>query len=154
LPLALLVILALAVIVLGRRRRGIAMAQPKARQPDTQQANHEAARHKPVQTDTKSLQQGLRDACAANDKKSAADALLQLAVASRPDHPPATLPALASMLAKGAEEVLQLDRSIYAASGDSWDGEKFCRVFENGLVFIENEQEKSAGLSGLYPDYQ
>ncbi|MFW2438139.1 MAG: BatD family protein [Arenicellales bacterium] len=98
------------------------------------------------------LQKHLDEACSRNDANSAAEALLKMAALAKPESPPKTLPALAALLEQGSEELIHLDRSLYATNEMGWDGRQFYEKFRNGLAFRADEKPVRDALKPLYPD--
>lgn len=113
---ALIAVLAVLGVALWRRRRSTVPAAARAATP-TRRENLQA----------------LQRACAANDARSAATALLVLARSEWPDAPPAGLSALAARLDAGAEQVRELERSLYAAGAAAWDGTALWAALRKGL---------------------
>jgi len=116
-PWLLLAVLVLPAIVWGVRRwhtRGTAAGQNAA--PVKTAA---PAPHRPEVGD---LLPRLQQACERNDAKLAAQTLLELATTRWPDDPPRSLGHLANRLEIGQEQVLALDRALYAADRTDWDG--------------------------------
>ncbi len=106
----------------------------------------------PHPTDRKSALRELEKACTANDRHTAAQALLKLGHSYWPDDPPHSLNALAARIETGQIPLLELDRSLYAAETTNWNGAILWDAFRHGL------QEKKAagqhyddGLKPLYP---
>ena len=94
----------------------------------------------------------LEKACQHNDPQAAARALLQWAEARWPDEPPRNLGALARHLAKGKEEIRDLERALYSVDADGWQGSALWKAFANGFDVISGEKQVTEeGLSPLYP---
>jgi len=119
------------------RRRGPESAEP-------------AARLRPAPR-RKAALRALRQACVGNDRQAAASALLDLARAEWPDDPPRGLAALAARLAVGGKEVGALDRCLYAAPGDRWEGDALWRTLRRGLEAKRGDRlREDDGLEPLY----
>jgi len=100
----------------------------------------------------KAALQALQQACAANDRHAAADALLNLARTQWPDNPPRGLGALAARLDAGAKEIGALDRCLYGSGESPWEGSALWNAVRNGLQAKRSEQlPKDDGLGALYP---
>jgi hypothetical protein len=101
----------------------------------------------------KAAMRALQQACAGNDRRAAADALLDLARAEWPDDPPRGLGALAARLEAGRKEVGALDRSLYGTGALSWEGNALWNAFRDGLRPKRGENpSKDDSLGALYPD--
>ena len=75
------------------------------------------------------LKKRLKRACDRNDPKAARDALLQWAAALAPEAPPTSLGQLAGWFeGDGAKEIEALDRALYAAATDRWQGAPLWRA--------------------------
>ena len=99
----------------------------------------------------KSAMRALEQACAGNDRRAAANALLDLARVEWPDDPPRGLGALAARLEAGREEISALDRSLYGADGVRWDGNALWNVLRRGLQpKRSNTLHEDDGLGALY----
>lgn len=103
---------------------------------------------KPAQ---RQLLQTLKQSCENNDKSTTARALLQLAEAEWPEHPPKNLGSLADRLQQGGELVRELDRRLYAEDSVAWDGLALWQVFKDGLPVSMSASEKEAAIAELYP---
>ena len=102
--------------------------------------------------DRRIARQALQQACVRGDAGEAAKRLLELARAQWPDNPPTSLGALADRLANGAEAVRALDRHLYGAPGQRWDGKALWEAVQNGFVEKQSEQEENTdNLQSLYP---
>ncbi|HEX4509786.1 MAG TPA: BatD family protein [Burkholderiaceae bacterium] len=113
------------VIRRARRRKGD--SAPAPRQVDIAQPTPARV------TDRKSSLRALREACLADDAPAAARAVLSLARVEWPDDAPRGLASLAARLEKGAPEVTELDRCLYAASATAWKGDALWAEFKGGL---------------------
>ncbi len=141
----LMLALVLFLVFMARRakRRSVAAA---VKQTPT------AARR--AQPNQKSALQALQKACAANDQHAAARALLNLAQVHWPDDPPRNLDALAMRIEKGQAQIRLLDRSLYAADSQAWNGEALWNEFKHGLQEKNNPRHRQDdGLSPLYPQH-
>ena len=143
-PWLLAALLLLAVMLFAWRRNRPREVPPTVRtaEPSAKQ-QHKAARS------------ALQLACQANNPAAAANALLQWAAAEWPDDPPRNLGTLMQQLSGGVNEIQELERALYSAAGDSWQGEALWRVFEKGLEIKQaTGAAASAALSPLYPDWK
>jgi len=140
----LLLIIVVVVLALNRQR---SKKSDKAHAVDG--VNEKTAAHRQSQRE---LQKHLNEACSRNDASSAAEALLEMAALAKPENPPKTLPALAAMLNQGSEELIRMDRFLYATDETGWDGRQFYEKFRNGLAFRASEKPVRDGLKPLYPD--
>jgi hypothetical protein len=135
---ALLALAILTVLGLRRFRRAAVKSGPAAMLPVT------VPRHK-------AAMRALQQACAANDSRAAADALLDVARAKWPKDPPRGLVALAARLEAGAGEVSALDRSLYGTGGLSWEGHALWEIIRRGLQAKRSETlREDDGLVALY----
>ena len=140
----LLLIIVVVVLALNRQR---SKKSDKAHAVDG--VNEKTAAHRQSQRE---LQKHLNEACSRNDASSAAEALLEMAALAKPENPPKTLPALAALLDQGSEELIRMDRFLYATDETGWDGRQFYEKFRNGLAFRASEKPVRDGLKPLYPD--
>lgn len=106
-----------------------------------------------AQPGVRASRRALQRACHDGDRHAAARALLDLARAEWPDHPPRGLGELAQRLDAGADEVRVLDRSLYGGASGDWDGMALWRSLAKGL---RPTQQASPGrahdaLAPLYP---
>jgi len=119
----------------------------------------DAARQRPQATphrtkpDQKAILQALQKACAANDQHAAASALLKLAQAYWPDDPPRNLDALAMRVDKGQVQLRELDRSLYAADTQDWNGAALWNEFSHGLQQRKLSKQQDDALRPLYPQH-
>ena len=92
-------------------------------------------------------------ACAAADPRAARTALLAWAQACWPRHPPRGLGDLAAHLGLEATMLDPIDRAIYAAPGETWDGAATWRLLEPVLVTPERpgRRPRTDPLPDLYP---
>jgi len=97
------------------------------------------------------LQKNLLAASSRNDASATAEVLLQMAAQLRTGNPPKTLPALAVLLEHGSEEIIRLDRILYARNDADWNGQQFYEKFRHGLVFAVDEKPAHETLQPLYP---
>ena len=95
----------------------------------------------------------LRRACAAADPRCARTALLAWAQTRWPEHPPRGLGDLAARLGLGASVLDPIDRAIYAATGETWDGAATWRLLEPVLATHERPGHgpRTDPLPDLYP---
>ncbi|MCF6338832.1 MAG: hypothetical protein L3J84_12925, partial [Gammaproteobacteria bacterium] len=142
--LALILLLAILVRRAKRQQRIHVPVIDKTRLPAIEQQPHP--------TDRKPALRELGKACSANDRHTAAQALLKLGHSYWPDDPPHSLSALAARIETGQTPLRELDRSLYAAETTDWNGCALWDAFKYGL------QEKKAagqhyddGLKPLYP---
>jgi hypothetical protein len=75
----------------------------------------------------------LQQACAANDSRSAADALIALARSTWPSDPPLGLAALALRVEIGGDEIRALDRCLYGNAAAPWNGSSLANAMRGGL---------------------
>jgi hypothetical protein len=95
----------------------------------------------------------LQKACEESNPQAAARALLDWAAGEWPDQPPHNLGALAHCVDKGADEIHELDRALYAAENSPWDGQALWDRFRHGLHDGKGTNRSSSvdSLSPLYP---
>lgn len=140
--LSLLLLAAFAGLLLYRRRRtdpAAARQAPRA-DPDGSRGDGSVAR------------QALRVACAANDARGAAKALLDWAQATWLTDVPRNLASLAERLESGADEVLDLERCLYAPESGAWRGEGLWRALQGELKDARAARQRhSEALEPLYP---
>jgi len=137
---ALLVIIWLITVAAWRRARG-----PARRAGGEPGGDPTIAAERPA---------SLRGACLAGDARAARSALLHWAQASWPEHPPRSLPALANRLADPQlrAEIATLDRALYAAPREPWQGEALWRRARQGLVARGRQTpQQEDHLPVLYP---
>jgi BatD DUF11 like domain len=104
--------------------------------------------------DAGEAKRALQQACAANDARAAARALLAWAAVEWPESPPRNLGTVASRLKSGATEVRRLDQSLYAPGGIVWDGAPLWNLFRDGMDKKPAEPVSVAGgLAPLYPEW-
>jgi hypothetical protein len=109
----------------------------------------------PARQQIKAARSALQQACQANNPAAAANALLQWAAATWPNDPPRNLGALMQQLSAGVNEIQALERALYSAAAEPWQGDALWRVFEKGLEIKQaTGAPASAGLSPLYPDWK
>jgi len=100
----------------------------------------------------KAARSAVQQACQENNPAAAANALLQWAAASWPDDPPRNLGTLMQQLSSGVNEIQALERALYGAAAEQWQGEALWRVFDQGLESKHDTVPADrAGLSPLYP---
>lgn len=127
------------------RRRGVGSAHSTAPTPTplagTDRADPEHAR------------QAFLAACGANDPAAAARTLLAWAAVRWPSDPPRSLNALATELSVGTEDVLRLERALYANHGIEWNGRRLRQLLAPGLSrrFATSVELAGEGLAPLYP---
>lgn len=103
---------------------------------------------------TASKSQLLKDfqqACQANDARQVARTLIELAQLSWPDDPPRSIGTLAERVDKGKNELLELDRYLYARTDSQWDGQAVCESFKNGFSIKASAADSETILKPLYP---
>jgi hypothetical protein len=94
----------------------------------------------------------LHAACEANDAPGAAKALLDWAEVTWPGDAPRNLGTLGARLARGADQVRELERRLYAPESGSWEGAAMWRALQGGLSDVHAaEQMQSDLLDPLYP---
>ena len=99
------------------------------------------------------LESMLLDSCNANDNKTAAAQLLQLAKLKFPDENLQNLGVLASRLKVGTNIVKQLDASLYGSDSQNWQGDELYKLLKQGLqLMITETNEYTSGLAPLYPN--
>ena len=143
---AVLLVLLVAVRVRrGRRRRtGAGTSSSQA-----------AAIGKPARPAVAETREAFNRACASGDAVTVAQALMEWAKAQWPDRPPAGLAALAARLQNGGDEVLALERALYAPEGGHWDAKGLQRALSRGLLeAVADTAAQSPGLAPLYPQRQ
>lgn len=145
----LLLVLAMAVILVMFWLRRRSTQKPAGRIDDAGFSPEKSAVK--LQTNRQLIQQ-LRKACSENNACSSADIVLQMAALARPESPPQTLTALATMLKSGGEELRNLDRFLYATKSHDWNGYAFYERFKEGLDFRVDAKPVRAGLAPLYPE--
>jgi hypothetical protein len=144
-------VLVLVLVVLFAWRRRAKQRRPAA--TTTVTAKTADVRATPV-PDAGEARRALQEACAANDARSAARAMLDWAAAEWPDSPPRNLGSIASRLKSGAAEVRRLDQSLYAPGGAVWDGAPLWNLFRDGMDRKPAEPASTAGgLAPLYPEW-
>ncbi len=100
----------------------------------------------------------LRKACADRDPRAAAHALLTLGRIEWADDPPLDLSQLAVRLAKGQDEIADLNHALFAShEGGTWDGTALCERFGKGLAPLKVQSSpagaSAAPLPPLYPQH-
>ncbi len=95
----------------------------------------------------------LQQACQQQEASTVARLLLQLAQLQWPEQPPGNLGVLAGRLQQGADAIRELDRTLYANDGDSWDCQALWEAVKNGLVPKSGHVSAVSedGLTSLYP---
>lgn len=133
----------LALLMLAGARRG------RRGQPGAAKTRPAAGATKPAVAETR---EAFNRACGAGDAVSVAQALMDWARAQWSEHPPAGLAALAARLQQGGDEVLALERALYAPEGGDWNAKALQRALSRGLVEAAQESaQRSADLAPLYP---
>lgn len=133
------------------------LARKKSRAPQKEVARKKPA-EAPVSTDApqpvfKTAIERLEQACRQNRPTDAATALLSAAEASWPEDPPRTLGALAARFeGKAAEQVMLLDRALYAGEGSEWKGMDLLNAVRDAWQTSGTEKKSSEEfLQPLYP---
>ena len=143
-------LLALAAILVLSRKKLLAMIG--ARKPVKR-----AAPAKPVAAQTPhvdTILPRLQAACEANHARDAALALLELGRARWPDDPPNSLGQLALRLADRQEEIMRLDRALYAADASTWAGAGLWAAVRDVWKLKPPASKRSPeGLAPLYPHH-
>lgn len=140
----LLALLLTAGWALNRRRRGGREPGPNLQVP-------------PIDRDGMRVQgseakKALRKACDADDAPGAAKALLAWAEATWPVDAPRNLGTLVPRLVRGADEVRELERRLYAPESGRWGGAALWRALRDGLSDADrSERAQSEVLEPLYP---
>ena len=130
--------------LLFRHRRSPTSPEPGGQ---TEATSQDAARVR-----ASSARKALRTACETNDARAAAKALLTWAEASWQGEAPHNLGNLAARLAEGAGQVRELERSLYAPTSGSWDGDALWQALQGGLRHTGNAAPgKGDVLPPLYP---
>lgn len=94
----------------------------------------------------------LQRACESNDAKEAAQVLLQLARARWPNDPPNSLGKLATRLGRGQQQILMLDRALYAADASTWMGADLWAAIKDAWDERPSPRKPTdAQLDPLYP---
>ncbi len=139
--MALLVTMAMLVMTLRLRRANLKVRRMDAIRESVQpQLNLTAA------------MRALRQACAANDPHLAAQALLQVGRVQWPSNPPRGLRALASKVQAGRDEIMELERTLYAAGAPAWKGTELWNTFRPGReALVRDPVRGEDGLQPLYP---
>jgi hypothetical protein len=134
--------------LLARKKRGGSQNELAATKP----AEPPATPEKP-QPVFKTAIERLERACLQNRSTDAASALLSAAEATWPEDPPRTLGALAARFEReAAEQVMLLDRVLYAGQDSEWNGVDLLHAVRD--AWDSGKQEKAAGdeiLKPLYP---
>jgi BatD DUF11 like domain len=134
--MAISAVLAIVGVALARVRRSAG-----AGSPSLSSANHRRL-----------AMRALRRACAANDRKAAASALLDLGRAVWTTNAPRGLSELAARVEAGRREIMALDRSLYASAKSPWQGSALWEALRNGLHPLRVETRlDDDGLGPLYP---
>jgi hypothetical protein len=134
--MAIAAVLAIVGVALARVRRSAG-----AGSPSLSSANHRRL-----------AMRALRRACAANDRKAAASALLDLGRAVWTTNAPRGLSELAARVEAGRREIMALDRSLYASAKSPWQGSALWEALRNGLHPLRVETRlDDDGLGPLYP---
>ncbi len=100
------------------------------------------------------LERDLEASCLANDAAQARTLLLAWARHRWPEDPPASLTRLARRCSPGLAQALeQLDRALYAPSGDPWQGGELWKRFSSQKTTGPGARKvDSLDLEPLYPD--
>lgn len=95
----------------------------------------------------------LRAACAGNEPRAVARALLELARSHWPDDPPLDLAALAARYPEQAKALQALDRALYAGADEEREWRSLCEACKNGFGEERPSDDKRARqeLPPLYP---
>jgi len=95
----------------------------------------------------------LQQACEQNNPQTAARSLLDWAAGEWPNQSPRNLGALAHYVDKGADEIHELDRALYAAENSPWNGQALWEIFIQGLHDgkIKDSSFPVGSLPPLYP---
>ncbi|MGD9096241.1 MAG: hypothetical protein PVJ58_10060, partial [Chromatiales bacterium] len=134
--------------LLARKKRGGSQKELAARKP----AEPPATTEKP-QPVFKTAIERFERACRQNRSTDAASALLSAAEATWPEDPPRTLGALAARFeGEAAEQVMRLDRALYAGQDSEWNGVGLLNAVKD--AWKPGRKEKRADddiLEPLYP---
>ncbi len=101
--------------------------------PPAAAAGRTAAQPPAARVSLRALRSTLEGACRAGNREAAARALLDIARAEFPAHPPRGLGELADRLDAGADEVRALDRSLYGDAAGAWNGTALWQAVGKGL---------------------
>ncbi len=107
----------------------------------------------PPQPGIRASLKDLQRACRSGDRDAAARALLELARAEWPESAPRGLGELADRIDAGVDEVRALDRSLYGAATQAWDGTALWQALGKGLRQRRRgpSGQRSDVLAPLYP---
>ncbi|WP_171966464.1 BatD family protein [Mariprofundus micogutta] len=97
----------------------------------------------------------VEQAVQSHDLKACEMALLQLAEAQNSSSPPKSLSSLVKQChSEAAQDVLALEKAIYANIQTDWDGKTLLQTIKEGRFIKEPEinGDKQKALPGLYPD--
>ncbi|MEA3273994.1 MAG: BatD family protein [Pseudomonadota bacterium] len=140
--LLLLVLATLSAGLTLHRRRSVATKAAKGQ-------SAKRSRPTPRAGDAK---RSLHRACEANDFRGAAKALHVWAAATWPKDPPRNLGALAARMDRGADEIRELERRLYAPEAGLWEGAPLWRALRAGLLNDEARRtDQTDALEPLYP---
>ena len=134
--------------LLARKKRGGSQKELAARKP----AEPPATTEKP-QPVFKTVIERFERACRQNRSTDAASALLSAAEATWPEDPPRTLGALAARFeGEAAEQVMLLDRALYAGQDSEWNGMELLHTVRDAWKPGRNEKHADDDiLEPLYP---
>lgn len=115
-------------------------------------ATKAASTERPAKSVVAEAREAFNRACGSDDAVAVAQALMEWARAQWSDRPPAGLAALAARLQQGGDEVLALERALYAPEGGDWDAKGLQRALSRGLLEAVQKKSKHApDLAPLYP---
>ncbi len=108
---------------------------------------------KPVRlVDVDALKTSLAVACKSNDKHMSARLLLKLVRTQWNDQSIQNLGIFAQTLGEGSEVIEQLEKSLYSADSNAWDGNELNELVRKGLYRKAIQiPQKHHGLEPLYP---
>ncbi|MGB5442893.1 MAG: BatD family protein [Gammaproteobacteria bacterium] len=141
---AALLLLMIVLFAVSRARQARQAAPPTGQELPVAHNNRAAIK--------KHLQQ-LERACSTDDARAAAQTLLGLGHARWPDEPPRNLGALADRLGEGREQIMALDRTLYASDNEKWHGAGLWHAVRDAWRKRPAETETTANtLKPLYPE--
>lgn len=119
---------------------------------DTVVIKQEPTAAQTVRTMTKNLMPQFERACISNDAKTAANLLLEMGRGQWPNDPPGNLGALATCLGHGYEQIMMLDRALYAADTSKWEGSDLWNAVKDAWHKSPTKKRPTEdSLKPLYP---
>ena len=105
-----------------------------------------------MQGSTRAWRGALERACDDHDAPAAFRALIAWGAQIWPGAPPSNLRELAARLEHGGEEIQALNRALYGAGAEPWNGDELWRALRRGLLPRKAGGEKARNpLPPLYP---